>query len=315
MRRVGCPFGTVRSLLGCLLAFAVRANGIDGYEHQSAPDAAKAHGVGQCEGLAVHEDTDDQCDGGADVLQEAQQGEGNGIRCCGEEDERYGRDGTAAHEQGRGGPALRRCGVSQERLAATECSQQYHTQDGNGSHDSALHGDGFYGGVATLLLDGSVGAKAYGQYDGYPWEASVSRCEEEDAYAAERYRYPLERCEALLEYHQSQQDGHQWVDVVANGCLYDAVYVHGEDIHAPVHGDERSGRYEESQGATILQEGYEVPAPHQADDDGEHGAPDYALANDLPRADIIEQLPIQREGAPEDIAGEPSEDPSLGALL
>ena len=116
-------------------------------------------------------------------------------------------------------------------------------------------------------------------------------------------------------YHQSQQDGYQWVDVVADGCLYDAVYVHGEDIHAPVHGDERSGRYEESQGATILQKGYEVPAPHQADDDGEYGAPYDALADDLPGADIIEQLPIQREGTPENIAGEPSEDPSRGTLL
>ena len=65
----------------------------------------------------------------------------------------------------------------------------------------------------------------------------------------------------------------------------------------------------------LLQKGYEVPAPHQADDDGEYGAPYDALADDLPGADIIEQLPIQREGTPEDIAGEPSEDPSRGTLL
>ena len=76
--------------------------------------------------------------------------------------------------------------------------------DGHGCHDGALHGNGLDGRIAALLLDGAIDAKAHGEVDCQPREASVTDREVQDADATERDGNPLQGRKALFEYDETQ---------------------------------------------------------------------------------------------------------------
>ncbi len=291
----------------------VRAHRIDADERQARPDASEAHRVCHREGLAVHEHADDEGDGGADVLNEPEQNERYRVRCRCEQDQRHGRDRAASDEQGRCRPSCGVPGISEKGATAGRGSKNNGEDHREGHHDRALDRDRLNRRVAALLLDGTVQSEADRQDDRDPRYLTVSCDEERKAADAERHRYPLQRRHALLEDDEAEHDGYEGIEVVADRRLDDAVHIHGEDIRTPIHRDEHSGGNEVAQCAPVLQKPDEIPSSDEADEGGEDEAPDHALRDDLKRVDVVQQLPIQGEQAPHDIAAECRGDASSGS--
>ena len=125
-------------------------------EQQSAPYASEAYGVSRREGLAVDEHSEQQGYCRAEVLDETQHGERNGIGCRREQEEWNGSDDPAADQKQGCLPALPAGHIAQKRMVAIDVRKD----DGNGyggqKRDEVLEGKSLGCGVAAFLLDPAV---------------------------------------------------------------------------------------------------------------------------------------------------------------
>lgn len=193
-------------------------------------------------------------------------------------------------------------------MGACDVRQDDGDQDRRQHDDRVLNRQSLDGRVAALLLDGAVHAEGESQCDGYPWEAAIPERERAYPDGAEADCDTLEQREPLLEDDDAENDGHQRVEVVADGRLHHAVDLDGVDVDAPVHGDEDGRGDEEAPRALPPEQPDEVVAHGHAEAHREHAAPDYPLADYLDGVDRREQLPVERENSPEDIAAYAGDD-------
>ena len=201
----------------------------------------------------------------------------------------------------RGSPRVRRTWRHPARARTTST-----TGAGRGGHraldEQALRRRG-----AHPLLEESVSAEGRRQDQGDPWRPAVVDAQDQDRDDAKCHRRPLHRAEPLVKDDDAEADGHQWIDEVAEARLDDVAVVDPPDVDAPVDrdGDARSTQPPDRPSVKPANPTELMTDAEQDGDDGE--AEDDAPRQDLERVRRLEQRPVQRNEAPEQVRAEPVE--------
>ena len=169
-------------------------------------------------------------------------------------------------------------------------------------HDG-LERDALHRADGRLLLGESVGAEGEGQEERDPRRPAVVDGQHHDRDERDAHRHPLQPSQPLAEDQHAHQHRDQRVDEVAQRRLDDAVVVDAPDVAAPVDGDDDGGTGDEQQLAAVAQERLELghPVPQDEDRHHRHQRPHHAVGEDLDGAARLEQRPVERERAPQDV--------------
>ena len=122
------------------------------------------------------------------------------------------------------------------------------------------------------------------------------------ANSRQSHRQPLQLAQPLPQHQHAQQHTQQRIDEVAQAGFHHMSGVHRPDVQAPVEADHRAGQAEQPEGARHRAD---LPHPVQPlaygqQHEQQHRAPHDAVGDDLVRRHLLEQMPVQREQAPDD---------------
>ena len=153
------------------------------------------------------------------------------------------------------------------------------------------------------LFDGAVHGEAAADDEGHPGDLPVA--EDGDDQARERHRHgqPLKARQPLPEHHGAQQDGQNGVHVIGQAGVQHMAAVDGPDIGPPVDAHENTRQGQAPQLPPVPQhgpDGAEAP-PHRQDGGDKHQRPHDAASQNVQGVHRGQQLPENRQDAPEDI--------------
>ena len=169
-------------------------------------------------------------------------------------------------------------------------------------HEQAFHTQTAHRIHYHQLAQQPVQTKGDGQANRNPRRAPALPGQPGHTQRRQRYRQPLQLAQPLAQHHHPEQHAQQRVDEIAQAGFHHVAGIHRPDVQAPVQRDQQAGQAQQPEpprrGPYL---GQPAPATHDAQPtDQQHRTPDDAMGNDQERRHLLEQMPVQREQAPDD---------------
>ena len=229
-----------------------------GHEGNAGPNEREAYAVCERECFAEKRYGQNERDGGADVLQEADDDHGHSV--CRRRIQQQGDGCQHSREDHQKhlkrlvgyGHGVGRCGHERPKRG-----HERSRSENDAAHDAGEHRFYRHAGksrVAGLFLDGSVGGKRQGQCEGNPDGAAVDGDEERDSACCKAKRDLLHAREALVKYDKPEKDVEQRAEVIAYARFQQMSAVGGPNVDAPIGGGQNARCDERAQGARVAHE-------------------------------------------------------------
>ena len=269
---------------------------VDREDDQGGPDEGVGDDLRAGKLFAVVADGQDELDRGAEVLHEAEGGEGEAAGGDAVEGERRGGEEAAEHEQ----QEVAGVGVGRFSRRREEAGEEHVDAAAKGEHEQ-FHDESFDGG--NLLGAADQGVEAPRRADAQPQPRRDAAGEDQDQHARARDAEAdqLQAAELFAQDEDAEAGHHERGDEVGERALQDLAADDAVDEAEPVDRQQDGGDRQEDEGFGVAEQRFEArPAAREQEQGGDQRQrPDGAVGDDAQRRDVLDGLEEDDDEAPD----------------